>query len=184
MSAGVCASCGFEVDRPEILLTVNVASQSPRYSIQPLEGLGSQTPYTALKLQFRGRNIAHLVKRPQDPLLERCKSELWQALKEVIPLDHVVEEATKILTKEVRELEYRYSRSSDFAQGQGADSPERAFDHGPEIPGTQEVCLCAICFGWRETLSELEEEEYVRVPRAQLEAWIAELRRLRAVKDP
>jgi hypothetical protein len=108
LRAGVCQSCGYEMDRPDIPLSVDFKSQSPRYSVQPLNGLGSHTDYLALKFQYGGRNIAHLVERPGDPLLERCKSELWQALKEVMPTDEVTEEAARLLTKEVREFESRY----------------------------------------------------------------------------
>jgi hypothetical protein len=73
-----------------------------------LNGLGSQTDYQALRFQYGGRNVAHLVERSQNPLLERCKSELWQALKEVMPENSVVEEATRLLTKEVHEFSARY----------------------------------------------------------------------------
>ena len=105
---GVCQSCGFELDGPDVPLVVDFESQSPRYSIQPLSGLGGKTDYLSLRFQYGGRNISHLVERPGDPLLERCKSELWAALKEVMPPDEVTEEATRLLTREVREFESRY----------------------------------------------------------------------------
>jgi len=105
---GVCATCGYEVDQPDILLSVDFESQSTRHSIQPLSGLGGKTDYLALRFQYGGQNISHLVERPSDLLLERCKSELWSALKEVMPPDEVTEEAVRLLTKEVREFEARY----------------------------------------------------------------------------
>jgi len=105
---GVCASCGYELDQPDIPLSVDFESQSLRHSIQPLSGLGGKTDYLALRFQYGGQNISHLVERPSDLLLERCKSELWSALKEVMPPDEVTEDAVRLLTKEVREFESRY----------------------------------------------------------------------------
>jgi hypothetical protein len=75
-----------------------------------MKGLGSQTDYNHLKLQYGGINIRHWVesKTVNDPLLERCKSDLWEALKGPAPPDRIVEEATRLLIKEVKEFEYRY----------------------------------------------------------------------------
>jgi hypothetical protein len=52
--------------------------------------------------------MKHLVEKAEDALLERAKSQLWQELKEVMPPDEIVEEATRLLTKEVREFRLRY----------------------------------------------------------------------------
>jgi hypothetical protein len=104
-----CLSCGFSKDEDTVLPAESaIDSHSVVYSIQPLGGLGSVTDYDALRPAYGGRNIAHLVEKPTDPLLERCKSELWQQLKEVMPPDSVVEEATRLLTKEVREFKTRF----------------------------------------------------------------------------
>lgn len=118
--ARACTSCGFEMDRPNIPLEIDFASQSPQHSIQPLGGLGSQTSYTQLGLRYGGRNIKHLVERPRNPLLERCKSDLWEELKEVMPPAGVVEEASLLLTNEVHEFQRRYPSlvSSTKARGQ------------------------------------------------------------------
>jgi hypothetical protein len=70
--------------------------------------MGSSTCYEGLRLKYGGRNIAHLVERANDPLLERCKSELWEALKEVMPPDGVVEEAARLLIRDVRHFETNY----------------------------------------------------------------------------
>jgi hypothetical protein len=61
-----------------------------------------------MKLQYGGQNVAHLIERPVNSVLERAKSELWETLKEVMPPDGVVEEATNLLVKEVREFEVKY----------------------------------------------------------------------------
>lgn len=108
LNRGTCTTCGFEMDRADIPLEVDFHSQSPVHSIQPLNGLGSDTDYDHMKLQYGGKNVRHLVERAEDPLLERCKSDLWEALKEVMPPDQVVEETTMLLSKEVKELRHRY----------------------------------------------------------------------------
>jgi hypothetical protein len=108
LRSGLCHGCGYELDRPHIPLTPDFESQSPRYAIQPKNGLGSQTDYNRLGLRYGGDNIRHLVERVENPLLERARSELWQALKEVMPPDGVVEEANRVLTKDVLEFQARY----------------------------------------------------------------------------
>jgi hypothetical protein len=108
LRGGACTSCGFEMDRPDIPMEIDFGSQSPRYSIQPLGGLGSQTSYMHLSLSYGGQNVKHLVERPKNSLLERCKSDLWQALKEAMPPAGVVEEASLLLSKEVIEFQRRY----------------------------------------------------------------------------
>jgi hypothetical protein len=106
----VCRNCGAELDSPEVIDAGSFDSQSPVHSIQPLDGLGSATRYTALSLQYGGANLRRLVEKPRDALLERAKSQLWQELKEVMPPDWVVEESTRLLTKEVRGFGMRYPR--------------------------------------------------------------------------
>lgn len=108
LRSGLCHNCGYELDRPHIPVTPDFGSQSPRYAIQPMNGLGSQTDYNRLGLQYGGKNIKHLVERVENPLLERARSELWQALKEVMPPDGAVEEANRQLTKDVLEFQARY----------------------------------------------------------------------------
>lgn len=108
LRSGLCHHCGYELDRPHVPTTPDFGSQSPRYAIQPMNGLGSQTDYNRLGLQYGGSNIRHLVERVENPLLERVRSELWQALKEVMPPDGVVEEANRVLTKDVLEFQARY----------------------------------------------------------------------------
>ncbi len=103
-----CQSCGVELDTPNISVDVNFNSQSPVHTIQPLNGLGSETNYAALHLQYGGRNIAHLVEKARDPFLERCRFELWEELKGPMLRDGVVEEATRLLMKEVLEFRARY----------------------------------------------------------------------------
>lgn len=114
-----CSNCGFEADRPNIPIEVSFKNQSPVYSIQPQNGLGTDTDYTRLGLSYGGRNIAHLVETSEDPLLERCKSLLWEVLKGAAPSDQIVDEATRLLTKEVKEYEHKYSdlvRSTKLAK--------------------------------------------------------------------
>lgn len=105
----MCSNCGYEADRPNIPIEVSFKNQSPVYSIQPQNGLGTDTDYTRLGLSYGGRNIAHLVETSEDPLLERCKSLLWEVLKGATPSDQIVEEATRLLIKEVKEFEHKYS---------------------------------------------------------------------------
>jgi DNA mismatch repair ATPase MutS len=60
-----------------------------------------------------------LVETSEDPLLERCKSLLWEILKGAVLSDQIVEEATRLLTKEVKEFEHKYSdlvRSTKLAK--------------------------------------------------------------------
>jgi hypothetical protein len=104
----VCQSCGFEGDRPSVPVEGYFDQVSPVHSIQPLNGLGSRTDYSLLKLGYGGRNIRHLVERSEDPFLESCKSLLWEELKSYMPQDDVVEEATRLLTKEVIEFRVKY----------------------------------------------------------------------------
>lgn len=114
-----CSNCGFEADRPNIPIEVSFKNQSPVHSIQPQNGLGTDTDYTKLGLSYGGRNIAHLVETSEDPLLERCKSLLWEILKGAVLSDQIVEEATRLLTKEVKEFEHKYSdlvRSTKLAK--------------------------------------------------------------------
>ena len=108
LRAGVCQGCGCELGRLNVPQRPDFGSQSPRYAIQPLNGLGSSTDYTSLKLQYGGNNARHLVERVENPLLKRTPNELWQALKEVMPPDRVVDEANRLLTKEVLEFQARY----------------------------------------------------------------------------
>jgi hypothetical protein len=103
----VCRKCGAELDAP-MILSEEFDSQSPVHSVQPLSGLGSSTNYNALRLQYGGRNIGHLVEHPTDPLLERAKSKLWEELKAVMPPDAVVEEATRMLCREAANFRARY----------------------------------------------------------------------------
>jgi hypothetical protein len=103
-----CQSCGFEGDRPSVPIEGYFDQVSPVHSIQPLNGLGSQTDYSLLRFAYGGRNIKHLVERSEDVFLESCKSLLWQELKKYMPKDEVVEEATRLLEKEVVEFRAKY----------------------------------------------------------------------------
>ena len=104
----VCSSCGAELDQPRIPIQGYFDSLSPVHVIQAGNGLGSETDYQGLGLTYGHRNIRHLVERPEDPFLERAKSELWQELKEVMPSDGVVEEAARLLSREVHDFAARY----------------------------------------------------------------------------
>lgn len=114
----VCESCGFEADKANIPIEPNFNSQSPVYRIQPFNGLGSHTEYNAAKdfggkqarLNFRygGNNIKHLVEPSNRSLIERCKSDIWQAFKKYAPADSIVEEANRFLVKEIMEFKHRY----------------------------------------------------------------------------
>jgi hypothetical protein len=104
----VCQVCGFEGDRPFVPIEGYFDQVSPVHSIQPLNGLGSQTDYSLLRFAYGGRNIKHLVERSEDVFLESCKSLLWQELKSYMPQDEVVEEATRLLVKEVIEFRAKY----------------------------------------------------------------------------
>ena len=104
----VCTECGTELDAPELPQGIRFDETSPVYTIQPLNGLGSLTSYSSLGLQYGGRNMAHLVEKPTDYLLERAKSLLWEELKTSMPGDMVTDEAARMLSKEVRDFRARY----------------------------------------------------------------------------
>ena len=114
----VCTNCGVELDTPNLPQGIRFEETSPVHTIQPLNGLGSVTPYEGgrdsegswrpLKMQYGGRNVAHLVESSPDPLLERAKSLLWQELKETMPPDSVVEESSRILVLELAEFRAKY----------------------------------------------------------------------------
>jgi hypothetical protein len=114
----VCTNCGAELDIPNLPQGIKFEETSPVHTIQPLNGLGSVTPYQGgrdsegnwrpLKMQYGGRNVQHLVEVTKNSLLERCKSELWERLKEVMPEDSVTEEASRLLAREVLEFQARY----------------------------------------------------------------------------
>lgn len=118
-----CGNCGAELDRPQVPVEASFDSQSPVHSIQPGSGLGSYNEYdqrglvlktstgkvvSRLRLNYGGTNIKHLLERAENPLLERSKSLLWEALKGPALPDGVVEQASRLLIKEVKEFEYRY----------------------------------------------------------------------------
>jgi hypothetical protein len=114
----VCGSCGAELGAFTLPQGIRFEETSPVHSIQPLNGLGSATPYQGgrdsegnwrpLKMQYGGRNIAHFVERPTDPLLERCRSLLWEELKGPMFKDGIVEEASRLLTREVSSFRARF----------------------------------------------------------------------------
>jgi len=103
-----CTSCGFEIDKPGLKFEADSKSQSPTHVIRPQGGLGTEVDYNKLGLCYGGNNIAHIVEKASDPLIERCKSDMWGKLKEVMPADGVVDEATKLLTREIAELRQKY----------------------------------------------------------------------------
>lgn len=107
LEALTCRNCGAELDA-EPLLSEVYDSQSPVHAIQPLNGLGSATNYSALHLEYGGLNIKHLAEHPADSLLERGKSELWQELKGPMFEDSIVDEASRLLAKEVSGFRARY----------------------------------------------------------------------------
>lgn len=102
-----CGNCGVELDEP-FALGQTFESQSPVHSIQPLGGLGSVTDYSRLGLQYGGSNVRHLAERPENALLEKCRSMLWQELKGPMFRDGVVEEANQLLTRHVSEFQGRF----------------------------------------------------------------------------
>jgi hypothetical protein len=115
----VCQSCGFEDGaRGTVPLEVRFEFQSPVHRIQPLNGLGSATAYKGgqdsegnrapMKLQYGGENIRHLVEHADDAFLEAAKSDLWEGLKAAMLGDGVVEEANRLLYREVVEFRSRY----------------------------------------------------------------------------
>jgi hypothetical protein len=103
----VCASCGAELDQPFDLSEL-FDSQSPVHQIHPLSGLGSVTNYQNLKFAYGGKNIRHLAERPENALLERCRSLLWQELKGPMFRDGIVEEANQLLSRSVSEFQSRF----------------------------------------------------------------------------
>jgi hypothetical protein len=104
----VCGSCGAELAAPTLPQGIRFSEVSPVYRIQPLGGLGSSVQYSQLRLQYGGRNVAHLVERPPDPLLERCRSLLWSELKGPMFEDRIVEEASQLLARHVSEFRARF----------------------------------------------------------------------------
>jgi len=103
----VCQSCGVELEQP-FVLEESFDSQSPAHSIQPLGGLGSVTNYRGLKLQYGGANVQHIAERPDNLLLERCRSLLWEELKGPMFRDSIVEEASTLLIRSVSEFQARF----------------------------------------------------------------------------
>lgn len=103
----VCANCGAELDQPLILEEV-FESQSPVHGIQPSNGLGSVTSYNHLKFAYGGLNIKHVTERPDNILLEKCRSLLWEELKGPMFRDGIVEEANRLLTRNVSEFQSRF----------------------------------------------------------------------------
>ena len=118
-----CGNCGAELDRPQVPVEASFDSQSPVHSIQPGNGLGSYNEYdqrglvlktstgtvvSRLRLNCGGTNIKHLLEKVEDPLLERSKSLLWEALKGPALPDDVVEQASRLLVREMKDFEYRY----------------------------------------------------------------------------
>jgi hypothetical protein len=104
----VCGSCGAELAVPTLPQGLRFSEVSPVYRIQPLGGLGSSVQYSQLHLQYGGRNVAHLVERPPDQLLERCRSLLWSELKGPMFEDRIVEEASQLLARHVSEFRARF----------------------------------------------------------------------------
>ena len=103
----VCAGCGAELDQPFDLGEL-FDSQSPVHRIQPLSGLGSVTNYQSLKFAYGGFNIRHLAERPENALLEKGRSLLWQELKGPMFRDGIVEEANQLLSRSVSEFQSRF----------------------------------------------------------------------------
>ena len=104
----ICTNCGVELDSPELPQGIRFEETSPVHAIQSLGGLGSVTAYSRLGLRYGGRNIAHMVEKPRDSLLERSMSMLWEELKAAMPGDMVTDEAARMLSKEVRDFRARY----------------------------------------------------------------------------
>jgi hypothetical protein len=97
----VCHSCGLDATQTgPVQWSVDFSSQNPVYLLQPSGSLGSATSYSALGLQYGGKNISHLVERPENPMFERLRSRLWQGLKSKMPRDDVCEDAVKMLKAE------------------------------------------------------------------------------------
>jgi hypothetical protein len=103
-----CTACGVELDAPLLPEGVRFELTSPVYSLQPLNGLGSSTPYSQLHFQYGAKNVQHLAERFSDPFVESAKSKLWEELKTIMPPDEVTEEATRLLLKEIVEFRGRY----------------------------------------------------------------------------
>jgi hypothetical protein len=104
----VCGSCGAELAVPTLPQGIRFEETSPIHTIQPGAGLGSLTDYRGLHLLYGARNLSHLIERPQDPLLERCRSLLWSELKGPMFRDEIVEEASRLLMREVSEFRARF----------------------------------------------------------------------------
>lgn len=103
----VCVDCGVESNQPFELGEL-FDSQSPVHQIQPLSGLGSVTDYRGLRFAYGGLNIRHLAERPENALLEKCRSILWQELKGPMLSDGIVEEANQLLSRSVSEFQSRF----------------------------------------------------------------------------
>ncbi len=106
----ICHHCGAELDQA-MPLAVDFDSQSPRHSIQPKNGLGSETDYYHLRfLTNSGRVVKNQaeIDRTRDNALERSKSDLLQWLKGSTPKADVTEAAARLLAKEFNEFHTRY----------------------------------------------------------------------------
>jgi len=124
----VCSNCGVELDQVPVL-PEGVEDTSLVHRIQPLDGLGSSTAYQGgldaagnwapMRMQYGGLNIKHKVERPANRLLENCRSILWQELKGPMLRDEIVEEANRLLTREVRMFQAQHAplvRSKNLAE--------------------------------------------------------------------
>lgn len=124
----VCTNCGVELDQVPVMPD-EVEDSSIVHRIQPFDGLGSLTAYKGgldavgnwapMKMQYGGANIKHKVERPTNRLLENCKSLLWQELKGPMPRDEIVEEANRLIMREVRMFQAQHAplvRSKKLAE--------------------------------------------------------------------
>lgn len=107
--SGVCESCGFEPEVPNLPIEVAFDSQSPTNNLHPGNELGSEVDYNDLHLTNHWLIVRRRIEKSiDDPLVRGVKSELENELKRTYPREMVTDEAGRLAIKEVLEFRTRY----------------------------------------------------------------------------
>ncbi|MGC9209554.1 MAG: hypothetical protein ACP5GH_06945 [Nitrososphaeria archaeon] len=99
---GVCHTCGFEAEEDLGLWIGPSRSSEAVHSLLPGNGLGTETDYSALKLNYGALNIKHIVEHaPEtDRTYESLREKLLEILKGLMLSDEYTELAARILRSE------------------------------------------------------------------------------------